>query len=394
MHLTSEKSSEGRFFILGAGASFAAGFPLADRVVTWLYTYCCGIPFLPGRIRNGTPKHLMRPAISKLQRLMLGGETSKHADRFPLDVILEQFHREALANPAVGQTELEAFYHGLVEMMYCLSVRGVPGYLEFAKQLRPRDIVLTFNWDVCLEITLTLLGLPFQRDLGPHQPDRPRILKIHGSIDYMSFETEVIGDGRAARPFPEVVEPLAAKLPAVWGNRGISISELVRLQTYDLGQRVDVKWDIEHKELSLSLYALERSVLDANDIDLGALQLRHLLGAQARGVRPLTFVIAPGTPAHLARWSYDAIRTTIKSLKGMCDEVYVVGYSFPQYDAAAIEVIEEASGHFGRPGVHVIDPFAKNIRQETLSRIFSSVTLHECGFQDFAWSTARADSAG
>jgi hypothetical protein len=75
-----------------------------------------------------------------------------------------------------------------------------PVYLEFARQLRPRDQVVTFNYDLVLERALDAVGTRYRRFPWRYDPSDPRcsvmdtehdasevkILKVHGSIDWVS----------------------------------------------------------------------------------------------------------------------------------------------------------------------------------------------------------------
>lgn len=70
-------------------------------------------------------------------------------------------------------------------------------YLDFARNLRVSDRVLTLNYDLVLERALEAVGLPYRRFPGkfseiqemgaildPDQPDELVIHKLHGSIDW------------------------------------------------------------------------------------------------------------------------------------------------------------------------------------------------------------------
>ena len=71
-------------------------------------------------------------------------------------------------------------------------------YLEFARMLRPPDYVLTFNYDILLERALELAGVPFRlfpdrlkkSDFGHEtlvvdsKKEEVIVLKVHGSIDW------------------------------------------------------------------------------------------------------------------------------------------------------------------------------------------------------------------
>ena len=76
-------------------------------------------------------------------------------------------------------------------------------YLRFAEKLRPRDAVVTFNYDRVLELALDYVGLPYRRfpnrylEVGPNsrivdsqsESNEVTLLKMHGSIDWISIES-------------------------------------------------------------------------------------------------------------------------------------------------------------------------------------------------------------
>ena len=69
-------------------------------------------------------------------------------------------------------------------------------YLEFAKRLKPRDYILTFNYDVLLERALDAIGKPYRlfperySSISRHSGtvddnnEEVAIIKLHGSIDW------------------------------------------------------------------------------------------------------------------------------------------------------------------------------------------------------------------
>lgn len=77
------------------------------------------------------------------------------------------------------------------------SMEQIPGlYLDFARLLKPPDIVLTFNYDVLLERALDATGVPYRlfperyAEVGTHgatvddSREEVVVLKMHGSVDW------------------------------------------------------------------------------------------------------------------------------------------------------------------------------------------------------------------
>jgi hypothetical protein len=56
-----------------------------------------------------------------------------------------------------------------------------PWALDFARQLRPSDVILTFNWDVIPEALMVKVDTPFCR--YDWTPSRAKLVKLHGSAD-------------------------------------------------------------------------------------------------------------------------------------------------------------------------------------------------------------------
>jgi hypothetical protein len=70
----------------------------------------------------------------------------------------------------------------------CLAAKSAdaeksPLLKHFVEQLRPGDIVITFNWDSLIERALLALGRPF--DLNDRTRDQVTILKLHGSLSWV-----------------------------------------------------------------------------------------------------------------------------------------------------------------------------------------------------------------
>lgn len=113
-------------------------------------------------------------------------------------------------------------------------------YLEFAKTLRPHDIVLTFNYDVVLERALEAVGVPFRlfpdRFKAVHPGSHAEVdssieevilLKLHGSVDwfdrsnYSHLEEAFHRSGSTHRPYHPAFNPnkKLALTPLVEGPR-------------------------------------------------------------------------------------------------------------------------------------------------------------------------------
>jgi hypothetical protein len=56
-----------------------------------------------------------------------------------------------------------------------------PIYLDFARQLNERDVVISFNWDGLLENALRAIGKDYSYNF---EEDRIRLCKLHGSVNW------------------------------------------------------------------------------------------------------------------------------------------------------------------------------------------------------------------
>lgn len=91
---------------------------------------------------------------------------------------------------------------GSVLAEHMIGLKSVPDlYLNFARRLRPGDIVLTFNYDTLLERALDEVGSPYRLFLTHYskvehgvfgttrKETEVTILKVHGSIDWFDLAT-------------------------------------------------------------------------------------------------------------------------------------------------------------------------------------------------------------
>lgn len=190
-----------RVFFLGAGFSAPAGVPIAADL----------LPHALREVRSRFPEE------SKLDRgieeyLTFREATSGVAASVPIDVEdlsdylayehflglrgSDTFSDEGNEDQLMLRWGVGAAIHHLTP-----SASELPHlYLDFARRLRPRDLVVTFNYDLVLERSLDAVGARYRR--FPHYVaqagllqdtiddergrDDIRLLKVHGSIDWVS----------------------------------------------------------------------------------------------------------------------------------------------------------------------------------------------------------------
>jgi len=104
-------------------------------------------------------------------------------------------------------------------------------YLRFAKILRPNDLVLTFNYDILLERSLEVAGVPFR--LFPYRlkedsknpghliddrRDEVIIMKLHGSTDWFDrSQYRQLEENRIANGFKKKTSDLIFHTPEEFG---------------------------------------------------------------------------------------------------------------------------------------------------------------------------------
>ncbi len=187
-----------RIFVLGAGFSRLAGFPLGPEL--WREV----LPRLDADL--GPNNHVRRDL--EYFRVFKRDCTGVEIDS--ADVDFEEFigfldveHYLGLRGSDTWSIEgnesqiLLKWYLGKVLWERQATMESVPSpYLRFAEALRPGDIVLTFNYDSLLEVSLDLVERPYRLfperfseiGLTVHGVDSTReevvILKLHGSVDW------------------------------------------------------------------------------------------------------------------------------------------------------------------------------------------------------------------
>lgn len=381
-----------RLFIIGAGASYACGVPDAGTILPQLWGYVSSKVFdLP--IRNKPPveeRSLLAQALNEF--LFLGRKPGEYT-RFPLDHLSELVQRRAQEVPKVGMPVALMFYETVSEYLYARSVTAGAheAYRRFAANLLPSDLVLTLNWDSCLEIALSLEERDFSLRLN-QTPDTNSIsvIKLHGSIDYWVVSKKVYGfaEGENTPRLPECLDSLALEPPSLWTDEGMLRYELVRLRTYDLGFWVNTRRETKYVNaqpvinLEVSLES-EGWQFTPHDRDVGPFILRHCLAEY-----PSPFMLTPRSSPMLYDWHYGEVASALKAISSEIDTVYVIGYSFPDYDRPFFDFLESTLDRRTMKAVHIINPGLSDLSTETLTNLFGSYEGHSCGFQEFDWSSS------
>ncbi len=189
-----------RLIFLGAGFSKSAGLPLSvellDLVLSELHAF------------EGKETHLHRSLVDYVAyKQATTGATPDPIDIEDFAAYLDYQHAFGLLGSDTwseeGNRDQFLLRWGIGKVLNRLTPTeaGIPDlYLEFARRLRPRDVVVTFNYDLLLEHSLKHVGRPYRRfphrlsSVGPsggvvdseRDADEVTIIKAHGSIDWAS----------------------------------------------------------------------------------------------------------------------------------------------------------------------------------------------------------------
>jgi hypothetical protein len=189
-----------RLFFLGAGFSRPAGLPIAAELLDLVLDEVSGL----GR----GDSHLHRAVREYLEYV----EATTGAVPDPIDIeefatYLDHQHVFGMLGSDTwseeGNRDQFLLRWGIGRVLHRRTPRAdvLPDlYVEFAARLKPRDLVVTFNYDLLLESALTAVARPYRRftdrysEINPSfstidddaEAEEVLIVKVHGSIDWVS----------------------------------------------------------------------------------------------------------------------------------------------------------------------------------------------------------------
>ena len=71
---------------------------------------------------------------------------------------------------------------------------GIPEqYIKFVQSLNPSDIIVSFNWDLLLELAMDKAGKDYSYN---YEEGKIQIIKLHGSMNWSDGEPRTLGEGR------------------------------------------------------------------------------------------------------------------------------------------------------------------------------------------------------
>jgi hypothetical protein len=220
-----------RLMVLGAGFSRPAGLPLADQLLDLVLTE------LERFFGEETHLHRALHAYKEFLRECTGDDAEK-IDIEAFAAYLDYRHSFGVLGSdtwsGAGNRDQLLLRWGIGRVLHGLTPPAgqLPGlYLEFAERLAPRDVVLTFNYDLVLERSLEAVGKKFRRfpsrfsEVSPSlgtvdtetASEEVTVLKPHGSIDWvdrapylekLDYVAKAAGPGVDGRRFSEEQDPL------------------------------------------------------------------------------------------------------------------------------------------------------------------------------------------
>src|SRR6266446_643800 len=171
-------------YVLGAGASFHAGYPLAsnlgEAVRDWIY-------------RTKSVKDDSRIHIDQLIELY-GGVGNTEEILTDLDECLPGSRASTLPTH-IRPYLLASFRESIREFFNDLRQRPAQLYKQLAhERVHPGDVIITFNYDLACERELRQAalweigdGYGFSLGLDAFPPSPVKILKLHGSTNWMGL---------------------------------------------------------------------------------------------------------------------------------------------------------------------------------------------------------------
>lgn len=215
-----------RVFILGAGFSADAGIPLTNKLlIDSMRKFQNECPGIYSRVENYS-----KESIGSLDQ-ELDLTQVKLAD---LCTFLEYIE---LREYGGGERWCENGSREKLALRFYLAktiVESTPTdtaipelYLDFAQQLHPGDVVISFNWDTLLEVALTAMGKTYTYNFSNN--DAIKLFKLHGSVNWRLGEPNCYGKavntlGWQSLEFTkgmmlrEIFYSLALNQPDIWSS--------------------------------------------------------------------------------------------------------------------------------------------------------------------------------
>ena len=169
-----------RVFVLGAGASLHAGYPLAAQMGNFLAAWINTLP----------PEHQYRSCLEQIAELYGGLE---NFESILADLMTAAPGSRAASLGAARPYLLSDLKEALRDHFDSIRSAPAPLYDLLARVLRQGDVVITFNYDLGVERALRAAGLwDIRTGYGfsieaAEQPSPVGVLKLHGSTNWRAL---------------------------------------------------------------------------------------------------------------------------------------------------------------------------------------------------------------
>ena len=302
-----------RLFVLGAGFSRPAGLPLSEELLK--------------RVRREVRSYFEYHADweGALEREIQEWTSLYPGQPVDLERVLAYSHRKHHLRLSGSNRYFDHGSRSIVaarEAIQQILIRATPSdtptlYQDFAGQLCPNDLVLTFNYDTLLEQVLEDIAKPYtltpewwlSEDIPESGPQYVDLLKLHGSIDW--YDRHYHDD--AMRWHIEGGVDVPDRDPIFGPNPSVPSESLSKGPTEVFGRNI-----------------LSRIFRVPNHSDY--FPIKDGLGAHV-----VPFILPPAYDKLLG---YDAILDLWENLHRTQDafsSIVVIGYSMPPYDSYAFE---------------------------------------------------------
>lgn len=178
-----------RVFVLGAGVSYGAGFPLASELFVRVYE-CMAPEDQKALDRALTYLYPLARSPHPPSRAL----TKVNIEEFMSLLDMAEEFNEILPTTFLSPKAIRSLRHKLLGSIVDLLVdkqqqaeadRNKIGYIDsFISKLSNCDTVITFNWDILIDRRLRKLGILFHQCPRNGSTDLLTLLKLHGSLDW------------------------------------------------------------------------------------------------------------------------------------------------------------------------------------------------------------------
>lgn len=175
---TTESKSTPTCFIVGAGASRDAGYPLVDGFVDsldgWVDNATAPEFNEDDGLRLALYRDKLRPVIERMKAEM------KDRDRDNIERLLEKLKSDSQAYLLFEKIIFWMFFHFAGHG----EVYDSGYFKDFFSKTRPGDCIISFNYDLLLEWALRDSGIQYTYNWSDTR--KIRILKPHGAINFIT----------------------------------------------------------------------------------------------------------------------------------------------------------------------------------------------------------------